>query len=188
MTHGKRGTAIGAGLNCCVADKALYVTHEEFPDLLVPLPESVEQLRRTITGITTNDGVHSLPLGSPFFLPLRYGRRDATPGRSAVIDRRGVGPNRRCRCRQRQARARPRIRRNPPLTGSPDRFCGREDALQGVRDLGEERKEAGDGGIVNWTQQLAGSSKERVAISGLGLGLDRIETLGEARGGPDAAA
>jgi hypothetical protein len=38
-----------------------------------------------------------------------------------------------------------------------------------------ERAEVGDGGLVNWTQRLVGSRKERLVISGLGI--DRIATL-----------
>ena len=51
--------------------------------------------------------------------------------------------------------------------------------------FGDECAEVGDGGFVNWTQQLVGSNKERLAISGLGL--DRIATLHDAPGGPDPA-
>ena len=51
--------------------------------------------------------------------------------------------------------------------------------------FGDERAEVGDGGFVNWTQQLVGSNKERLAISGLGL--DRIATLRDAADGPDTA-
>ena len=48
-------------------------------------------------------------------------------------------------------------------------------------------KEIGDGGFVDWTQQLTGSHKERLLISGFGVdGL--AEALGPSRPPSPAAA
>jgi hypothetical protein len=43
---------------------------------------------------------------------------------------------------------------------------------------GDETVEVGDGGIVDWTQRLVGSRKERLMTSGLG-----IERLADLCGG-----
>lgn len=78
-------------------------------------------------------------------------------------------------------RARARFERDPHIECSltSDRTSG-AGYYQGLcfkthATFGGEALEIGDGGVVDWTQQLVGSEKERCFISGLGL--DRMATL-----------
>jgi hypothetical protein len=52
-------------------------------------------------------------------------------------------------------------------TGYYSGFCFKIDAR-----FGDATMETSDGGIVDWTQRLVGSAKERCFISGLGI--DRV--------------
>lgn len=55
----------------------------------------------------------------------------------------------------------------PSGSGYYDRFC-----FKVFVTFGDHTLEIGDGGLVDWTQQLVASRKERCMISGLGL--DRL--------------
>lgn len=65
------------------------------------------------------------------------------------------------------------------VTTDPDRVSGRgyyrDLCFKVLVGTGPARLEVGDGGFTDWTQQLVGSRKERLLISGLGM--DRLTSL-----------